>query len=109
QLNRAGDSESLKRAIEKYIEAANLYRESNNPSEEASALNYAGLIYNSIGEKQKALGYFNQALPLRRAIGDRSGEATTLSNIGTVYSSIGERMKALDYFNQALLSDVLLV
>jgi len=38
-----------------------------------------------LGEKQKALGYYEQALPLRRAVGDRGGEATTLSNYASIW------------------------
>ncbi|MFM6246213.1 MAG: CHAT domain-containing protein, partial [Dolichospermum sp.] len=56
----------------------------------------------ALGEKQKALDYYNQALPIYRAVGDRGGEATTLNNIGGVYDALGEKQKALDYYNQAL-------
>ena len=42
-------------------------------------------LANRYNEKQKALGFYNQALPLWRAANDRSGEATTLANIGKVY------------------------
>ncbi|MDT9257715.1 MAG: tetratricopeptide repeat protein, partial [Limnospira sp. PMC 1254.20] len=56
----------------------------------------------SLGEKQTALDYYNQALPLYRAVEDRGGEATTLNNIGLVYDSLGEKQTALDYLNQAL-------
>ncbi|MFM6404835.1 MAG: tetratricopeptide repeat protein, partial [Microcystis sp.] len=59
-------------------------------------------VYDDLGEKQKALDYYNQALPIRRAVGDRGGEATTLNNIGRVYDALGEKQKALDYYNQAL-------
>ena len=71
----------------------------------AATLNNIGLVYlvyDALGEKQKALEYFNQALPILRAVGDRSGEATNLNNIGHVYFYLGEKQKALDYFNQAL-------
>jgi tetratricopeptide (TPR) repeat protein len=68
----------------------------------AIALNNIGVAYDSLGEKQKALGYFNQALLLRRAASDRAGEGTTLSNMGNVYHSLGELQKALDHFNSAL-------
>ena len=34
-------------------------------------LNNIGAVYDDLGEKQKALDYYNQALPLRRAVGDR--------------------------------------
>ncbi|MEG3860510.1 tetratricopeptide repeat protein, partial [Microcoleus sp. herbarium12] len=55
-----------------------------------------------LGEKQKALEYYNQSLPLTRAVGDRDGEATTLNNIGIIYSDLGEKQKALEYYNQSL-------
>ncbi|BAY22743.1 TPR domain protein [Calothrix sp. NIES-2100] len=69
---------------------------------EATTLNNIGAVYNDLGEKQKALEYFNNALPLSRAVGDRGGEATTLNNIGAVYNDLGEKQKALEYFNNAL-------
>src|SRR5262249_36040244 len=61
-----------------------------------------GFVSGSLGEKRKALDYFDQALLLSRAVGDRSGEANTLSNIGLAYDSLGEKQKARDHFNQAL-------
>jgi CHAT domain-containing protein/Tfp pilus assembly protein PilF len=65
-------------------------------------LNNIGAVYDDLGEKQKALDSYNQALPIYRAVGDHDGEATTLNNIGLVYSALGEKQKALDYYNQAL-------
>jgi CHAT domain-containing protein len=59
-------------------------------------------VYDALGQKQKALDFYNQALPLWRAVGDRSGEATTLNNIGRVYDDLGQKQKALDFYNQAL-------
>ena len=55
-----------------------------------------------LGNKVKALSYFEQALPLQKKVGDRSGEATTLNNIGAVYYAIGDTSKALNYYEQAL-------
>jgi len=59
-------------------------------------------VYAALGERQKALEYYTQALSLHRAVGDRTGEATTLNNIGRVYAALGERQKALEYYTQAL-------
>ena len=39
---------------------------------EAVTLNNIGVVYNALGEKQKALDFYNQALLLRRTVGDRS-------------------------------------
>jgi tetratricopeptide (TPR) repeat protein len=64
-------------------------------------LDHIGGIYYLLGEKQKALDFYNQELPLRRAVGDSNKEAKTLNNIGDVYDSLGEKQKALDFHNQA--------
>jgi tetratricopeptide (TPR) repeat protein len=73
-----------------------------NRAGEATTLNNIGYVYAALGEKQKALEYFTQALALHRAVGNRAGEATTLNNIGGVYFALGEKQKALEYFTQAL-------
>ena len=50
-------------------------------SGEATTLNNIGKVYWVSGEKQKALQYYNQALPLKRAVGDRGGETIILQEI----------------------------
>ena len=59
-------------------------------------------MYDGLGEPQRALEYYGQALPIRREVGDRAGEAATLNNIGAVYDRLGERRRALEYYGQAL-------
>ena len=59
-------------------------------------------MYNGLGEPQRALEYYGQALPIRREVGDRAGEAVTLNNIGVVYDGLGEPRRALEYYGQAL-------
>jgi tetratricopeptide (TPR) repeat protein len=108
-LYQQGSAESLRQAIQKLQEARLLYRAVGDRGGEATTLNNIGLVYYNLGEKQKALNFYNQALPLRRAVGDsealrrnRGEEAITLNNIGRVYDDLGEKQKALDYYNQAL-------
>ncbi|MFN8489742.1 MAG: tetratricopeptide repeat protein [Caldilineaceae bacterium] len=67
-----------------------------------SILNNIGFVYSALGEKQKALDFYNQALPLRRAVGDKVGEATTLNNIGRVYYAQGDVRKALKYVSDSV-------
>jgi CHAT domain-containing protein/tetratricopeptide (TPR) repeat protein len=69
---------------------------------EAITLNNIGEVYRSLGEIQKALEKYNEALPLSRAVGDRRWEAITLNNIGLVYRSLGEAQKALEKYTEAL-------
>jgi tetratricopeptide (TPR) repeat protein len=59
-------------------------------------------VYRGLGERQRALEYYGQALPITREVGDRAGEAATLNNIGEVYRGLGERQRALEYYGQAL-------
>ncbi len=79
-----------------------MFRQVGDKGGEATTLNNIGGVYNDLGEKHKALAYFDQALPLLRQVGDKGGEATTLNNIGAVYSNLGEKQKALTYLDQAL-------
>ncbi|MEU8186653.1 tetratricopeptide repeat protein, partial [Micromonospora carbonacea] len=39
-------------------------------------------MYDRLGDWQRALDHYHQALPITREVGNRAGEATTLSNIG---------------------------
>jgi hypothetical protein len=48
---------------------------------EATTLNNIGGVYDDLGEKQKALVFYNQALPISRAVGDPYLEVTILDNI----------------------------
>jgi tetratricopeptide (TPR) repeat protein len=68
----------------------------------AVILNNIGLVYDALGDKQKALACYEEALPIRRAVGDKSGEAAALTNIGMVYYATGEMQKALAYLQEAL-------
>jgi CHAT domain-containing protein/tetratricopeptide (TPR) repeat protein len=102
QRQEQGSADSKRIAIQKYLASLPGWRTAGDRYEEALTQESIGVIYSSLGEKQKALDYLNQALPLMRAVEDRASEATTLDNIGSVYSALGEMQKALDYFNQAL-------
>jgi tetratricopeptide (TPR) repeat protein len=97
-LMKQGTSESLRAAISKMDEARGLFHEIGDAKLEALMWGNAGNIYQMLGEKDKALEYYEQQLgPLRRS-GDRLLEASTLSNIGVVYDDQGDREKALAYF-----------
>jgi CHAT domain-containing protein/Tfp pilus assembly protein PilF len=110
RLFREGSKESLEKSIAWFEKVLEMTRSLKLKEEQALSLLSLGRVYDDLGEKQKALEFYNQALTLRRAIGDspeerlrqRGGEATTLNNIGRVYSALGEKQKALEFYNQAL-------
>ncbi|WP_035152507.1 CHAT domain-containing protein [Calothrix sp. 336/3] len=102
QLFQQGTKESLITARGRLKAALILWQKVGDKERQAFVLVGIGAIYNSLGEKQKALEFYNPALPLLRAVGDRAGEATILTSIGSVYNDLGEKQKALEFFQQAL-------
>lgn len=62
-----------------------------------------GTSYSNLGEKHKALQYFNQALSLARKIKDEFAEASIINNIAAIYDNLGDKQQALEVYNQALL------
>ena len=78
-----------------------MMRAAGDRSGEARALSSIGSIYDDLGEMQKAIEYYSQALPIRKAVGDRKGEAVTLIAMGAAYNTLGDKQKALEYYSQA--------
>ena len=67
--------------------------------EDAAAYNNRGNVYYNLGEKQKALEDYNQALKLD------PNYVHAYHNRGLVYYNLGEKQKALEDYNQALKLD----
>ena len=65
-------------------------------------LNFIGGFYFSVGEQQKALDYFEQALPLFRAVKDQNAEAYALLYVGAASYYLGNPAQALSSQQQAL-------
>ncbi|MGB3760944.1 MAG: CHAT domain-containing tetratricopeptide repeat protein, partial [Rivularia sp. (in: cyanobacteria)] len=102
KLFEQGSKESLLAARKKFEAALFLWEKLGNKKWQGITLVSIGRIYSDLADKQKALQYYNQALPILRAVEDRGAEAITLNNIGGIYDSLGENQKALQYYNQAL-------
>lgn len=77
-------------------------REMSAPQAEAATLNQIGLVYNNLGESQKALNYYQQALTIFQQHKARKEQGTTLTNIAAVYRNLGQYQKALEFYQQAL-------
>ncbi|MBV5330557.1 MAG: tetratricopeptide repeat protein, partial [Chlorobium sp.] len=87
-----------------YLEAAQLFErsaeaEKNSPSPRlaalAPALSGAATAYKTIGQYDKALKYYEEALTIGRKLGHEGYVAKCLNNIGQVYKSWGQYDKAL--------------
>ncbi|HZF08383.1 MAG TPA: tetratricopeptide repeat protein, partial [Thermoanaerobaculia bacterium] len=66
-------------------------------------LGTVGLAHADLGEVEKAIGSYEQALVIHREIRDRRGEGSDLGNLGSAYYRLGEVEKAIRYYEQRLV------
>lgn len=64
-------------------------------SGEAATLNNIGLVWERLGDRRRALIYFDKALSLRREVGDRAGEAVTRYNLAMIHRADGDLDRAI--------------
>jgi hypothetical protein len=57
---------------------------------EATTLNNIGLVYDALGDKARALEFYEQALPLLQQIGDRWHERMLRRNMIVVCASLSQ-------------------
>jgi CHAT domain-containing protein/uncharacterized protein (UPF0332 family) len=93
---------ALREAIKKYETALKLWKKSGNKSSQSGALSALGQAYTELGETQKALEFYNQALNLRRGISDKKAQVTTLGNIALLERSQGKFDKSLKRIKSAI-------
>ena len=98
-----GTAEALRTAVKKYEEALALWQAIGDHEEEGRTLGSLGTVLSSLGEYQKAIGYYTRNLEIIRAIKDRKQEASLLETIGWLYyNSLSDKENASKYLNQAL-------
>ena len=94
--------EELRRDIARRQSELRRWSDTGNTRWEAETRHQLGAAYFSLGEKEQALDYYQEALRLWRALKDRKGEGKTLNNVGSTLYAKGEVSQALDYYQQAL-------
>jgi CHAT domain-containing protein len=63
-------------------------------------INIIGTALNELGEHDKALVRFKDALARVQALGDRAAEAGCLVNMGNAYRGLGDRVSALTHYER---------
>ncbi len=101
-LRQSGTRENRRQAIEKFSQIITLSKIKKDKVWEIVALVSSGLIYEQLGEFQKALTLYLQSLDLCREIGNRQYEGTTLNNLAVNYNALGEYENGILYLNQAI-------
>jgi CHAT domain-containing protein len=98
---RLYQSENVRGAIEKLLQAEPLFRRANDHRGTATALNALGTAYTDLDEPEKGLPYLREALAIRNGVGDVAAAAITSKALGAAYDGMGQPQQALDYYNQA--------
>ena len=92
-------------SIEVNLRFIRLSEETNGQNETtADAYNNIGVVYNDLGDYDKALEHHNKALEIQKdVLGEKHRDtASSYNNIGCVYDNMGDYDKALEYHNKAL-------
>jgi DNA-binding SARP family transcriptional activator/uncharacterized protein HemY len=77
-------------------------RRTGDPSLEARAVTYIGIVNSQLSRFQEAADYGRQALDLFREAGDRAGEALALANIGLDEMHVGHYEQADLHLQEAV-------
>jgi len=70
---------------------------------EGISLGNLGSVYNSLGDYQKAIAFYEQSLNIARKIGDKKHEEIRLKNLGDVYNYLGKYQNSIAFYEQALI------
>jgi CHAT domain-containing protein/tetratricopeptide (TPR) repeat protein len=62
-----------------------------------------GIIYQTIGNYDRAIESYQQALTIAREIQSSPIEAKALNNLGWAYQALGDNAKAIEYYQQSLI------
>lgn len=90
-----------------FLRALGLGRELKDAAKEADSLNNLGVIYSELGEPEKTLRHYEEALRIWEGLPASSpdvqkGLIETLNNLGTYYHQMRQLDRALAYYNRVL-------
>ncbi len=102
QLNKEGKLSEACSMFEKSVEAE---KNSENPrlANLSAELNWAGYCYFNLGQYDRAIKHYEEALTIVRSLGRELEIARDLNMIGGVYESWGQYDKAIKHFEEALI------
>lgn len=103
KLSNQGGDLLLHQAAEKYQDILPQWRALGDRVGEASTLHMIGYAYNRVGELQKALEFYEQALSIWRTLtSHQHNAADTLYNLGGTYAYIGKPAEAVRSYQEAI-------
>ena len=94
--------ENLDKALESAFKELEIVKELGNIEEEPLVLLHVGDIYSPMGEREKAVEYYVEALKLSEAYGMRFIEYTAYMELAKAHYSMGRYEKAVEYATRAV-------
>ena len=74
-----------------------------DPTLKRISIGNLGTVYRNMGQAQKAIVCYEQALASAREMKDRQGEGAWLMGVGNCYGDLGQPARAIDYYEQSLV------
>ncbi|MCD9184843.1 MAG: CHAT domain-containing protein [Pyrinomonadaceae bacterium] len=102
-LRQSGTRENRRKAIANFQQIIELSKVKQDRVWEVVGLISTGLVYEQLGELQKALEYYVSGLKVTREIGNRQYEGSAVNNIGYIQSQTGNYENAINYYDQSLV------
>ena len=72
------------------------------PKGEGACRDWLGLVYRALGQVERAIKLYEEALTISHEIGDRQMEGSVLGNLGRAYYSLRQVERAIELYEQAL-------
>jgi tetratricopeptide (TPR) repeat protein len=104
-LNIQGASCSLRgdniHAIDYFTRSLKITEKSGNKPAIASSFNNIGVIYNELGNYEKAKEYYEKGLRLQEELGNKNGMALSYCNLGNIYRALGQYDESIEYLENS--------
>ena len=84
------------------ITALNVAQDLGNKHFQEVHLGNLGIVYNALGDYQKAIQLHKDALMIAHEIGNRWGEGSAHNSIGSAYKNLGDAKKAIQHHDESL-------
>jgi CHAT domain-containing protein/Tfp pilus assembly protein PilF len=102
ELRLSQTADTLSQAVEKFNQAAAIWRSLGENYEEAVAIFGRGWCYRSLGDYYNAICDFRQTASRMESLQDRNAETVARSALAWLYLNVGENEQARENFRQLL-------
>ena len=90
--------------VELYGQLVNKWSKTNDKENwhYTASLISLGNAYDSLGQYERAIAFYQQSLDIFKDIGDIQGESNSLNGLGNAYYSLGQYERAIAFYQQSL-------